>query len=513
MVEFSTARINPVARRTDCLVLGVYERREPTPSARRADEAAGGALGQVLADGDLAPAVGSTAVVRRPSGLPAKRVVLVRLGARSSLDDRAFRRAARSAARAVAGTGSVGATDFLAEAEVGGGGEGREAAREERPDEAWRVRAVAEAYGDATYRFAEGKSKPDAASVPRLRRVAVHSSGGGADGRAGARRALAEAAAIDAGKRLARDLGNRPGNVCTPSHLAERAAALAEEFEALSVEVLEEERMRELGMGALLAVARGSREPPKLVVVEYAGGNPDEAPVVLVGKGVTFDSGGISIKPAAAMDEMKFDMCGAASVLGAIRAAAELRLPLNVVSVVPAVENLPGGRACKPGDVVTSLSGQTIEILNTDAEGRLILCDAISYAERFDPDPVIDVATLTGACIIALGHVASGLFTNCQDLGDALRAAGARSGDRCWELPVWPEYEEALKSNFADVANVGGRPAGSVTAAVFLSRFARERRWAHLDVAGAAWESGKNKGATGRPVPLLVQYLIDRAGR
>ena len=509
MVEFSTARINPAARRADCLVLGVYERREPTPSAQRADEAAGGALGQVLADGDLAAAVGSTALVRRPPGLPAKRVLLVRLGARSDLDDRAFRRAARSAARAVAGTGSISVADCLAEAEVGGGGE----AGEEVRDEAWRVRTVAEAYGDAVYRFDEHKSEKDAASRPRLRRVAVHSPGGGPEARAAARRALAEAAAVDAGKRLARDLGNRPGNVCTPSHLAECAAALAEELEALSVEVLEEERMRELGMGALLAVARGSREPPKLIVVEYAGGNPDEAPVVLVGKGVTFDSGGISIKPAAAMDEMKFDMCGAASVLGAIRAAAELRLPLNVVSVVPTVENLPDGQACKPGDVVTSLSGQTIEILNTDAEGRLILCDAISYAERFDPDTVIDVATLTGACIIALGHVASGLFTNCPDLGGALRAAGARSGDRCWELPVWPEYEEALKSNFADVANVGGRPAGSVTAAVFLSRFARERRWAHLDVAGTAWTSGKSKGATGRPVPLLVQYLIDRAAR
>ena len=509
MVEFTTARINPAARRADCLVLGAYERRELTPSARQADEAAGGALGQVLADGDLAAAVGSTALVRRPPGLPAKRVVLVRLGARLGLDDRAFRRAARSAARAVAGTGSVGAADFLAEAEAGGGGD----AGEEVRDEAWRVRAVAEAYGDAAYRFDEGKSEKDAAAAPRLRRVAIHSSGAAPGARLTARRALAEAAAIDAGKRLARDLGNRPGNVCTPSHLAERAAALAEEFEALSVEVLEEERMRELGMGALLAVARGSREPPKLIVVEYAGGSPDEAPVVLVGKGVTFDSGGISIKPAAAMDEMKFDMCGAASVLGAIRAAAELRLPLNVVSVVPAVENLPGGRAVKPGDVVTSLSGQTVEILNTDAEGRLILCDAIGYAERFDPDTVIDVATLTGACIIALGHVASGLFTNCPDLGAALRAAGERSGDRCWELPVWPEYEEALKSNFADVANVGGRPAGSVTAAVFLSRFARDRRWAHLDVAGTAWTSGKNKGATGRPVPLLVQYLIDRAGR
>ena len=501
MVEFSTARINPVARRTDCLVLGVYDRREPTPSARRADEASGGALGQVLADGDLAPAVGSTVLVRRPPGLAAKRVMLVRLGARSGLDDRAFRRAVRSAAGAVASTGSQGAADFLGEAEA--------EAETGNSDEAWRVRTVAEAYGDAVYRFDECKSEPDAASRSRLRRVAVHSPGAVST----ARRALAEAAAIDAGKRLARDLGNRPGNVCTPSHLAECAVALAEEFEAVSTEVLEEERMRELGMGALLAVAHGSREPPKLVVVQYSGGRPDEAPVALIGKGVTFDSGGISIKPGAAMDEMKFDMCGAASVLGAVRAAAELGLPINVAAIVPAVENLPGGRACKPGDVVTSLSGQTIEILNTDAEGRLILCDAIGYAERYDPDTVIDVATLTGACIVALGHVASGLFTNCRELGDALQAAAARSGDRCWELPVWPEYEEALKSNFADVANVGGRPAGSVTAAVFLSRFARERRWAHLDVAGTAWESGKNKGATGRPVPLLVQFLIDRAAR
>ena len=501
MVEFSTARINPVARRTDCLVVGVYDRSGMTPSTRQVDEATQGAIAEVLADGDLSAAVGSTALLHRPRGVPAKRVLLVRLGARSGLDDRAFRRAAGAAARGVSGTGSRGAADCLGEAEV----EGR--------DEAWRVRAIAEAYGDAAYRFRECKSEKDGTSTPRLRRVAVHSSGGGTAGRAAARRALAEAVAVNGGKGLARDLGNRPGNVCTPTHLAECALALAGEFDSMSAEVLEEEQMGELGMGALLAVARGSRQPPKLIVVEYAGGEPGEAPVVLVGKGVTFDSGGISIKPAAAMDEMKFDMCGAASVLGAVRAAAELGLPINVTAVVPAVENLPDGQACKPGDIVTSLSGQTIEILNTDAEGRLILCDAISYAERYEPDTVIDVATLTGACVIALGHVASGLFTNSRELGDALLAAGEHSGDRCWELPVWPEYEEALKSNFADVANVGGRPAGSVTAAMFLARFTRERGWAHFDIAGTAWESGKNKGATGRPVPLLVQYLIDRAGR
>ena len=500
MVQLSTARINPLSRKTDCLVVGVYAGGDPTPSAQRADEATHGAIGRILADGDLSPASGSVALVRRPPGVPAKRVLLVRLGARGGLDERGFRRAVRAAARAVAATGSRGAADCLGEAAV----EGR--------DEPWRIRQIAEAYGDAVYRFDECKSEPGESSAPRLRRVAVHSSGGGSGGLAAARRALAEAAAITGGKRLARDLGNRPGNICTPAHLADCAIALAGEFDSLCAEVLEEERMRELGMGALLAVAGGSRQPPKLIVVKYAGGAPDEAPIVLVGKGVTFDSGGISIKPAAAMDEMKFDMCGAASVLGAVRASAELGLPLNVTAVVPAVENLPGGQACKPGDIVTSLSGQTIEILNTDAEGRLILCDAIGYAERFEPDTVIDVATLTGACVIALGHVASGLFTNSRELGDALLAASAASGDRCWELPVWPEYAEALKSNFADVANVGGRAAGSVTAAMFLSRFARERSWAHLDIAGTAWESGKSKGATGRPVPLLVQYLIDRSG-
>ena len=498
MVDFSTGRINPLSRRTDCLVLGVYERRRFTPAAQQVDEATGGALGQLVSDGDLSPAAGATVLLHRPRGISARRVLLVRLGARSGLDDRSFGQAVRAAVRAVAGTGSRGAADFLGEVEVPG------------RHETWRLRRIAEAYGDSVYRFDECKSGRDGPPRGRLRRVAVSA----AVDRAAARRALAEAAAIVAGKRLARDLANRPGNVCTPAHIAENAAALALEHSAVSVEVLEEERMRDLGMGALLAVARGSREPPKLIVVEYAGTNEADAPIVLVGKGVTFDSGGISIKPGAAMDEMKFDMCGAASVLGAIRAVAELGLPLNVVGLVPAVENLPDGNACKPGDIVTSMSGQTIEILNTDAEGRLILCDAMTYAERYDPDTVIDVATLTGACIVALGHVVSGLFTNSSELGEALLAAGASSGDPCWELPVWSEYEEPLKSNFADVANVGGgRAAGAVTAAAFLARFARERRWAHLDIAGTAWQSGKDKGATGRPVPLLVQYLLDRAGR
>jgi leucyl aminopeptidase len=311
---------------------------------------------------------------------------------------------------------------------------------------------------------------------------------------------------------LARDLGNLPANVCTPSYLADQARELAKRYR-MKVTVLEREDMEKLGMGALLSVARGSVQPPKLIVLEHRGGPRVQKPVALVGKGVTFDTGGISLKPSAEMDEMKFDMCGAASVLGTLKAAAEMKLPLNVVGVIPTTENMPGGRATKPGDIVTTLSGQTVEVLNTDAEGRLILCDALTYAERYDPAAVVDIATLTGACVIALGHVASGLFANEEGLARELLTAGETAYDRAWHMPLWDDYQEQLKSNFADFANIGGRPAGSVTAACFLSRFTRKFKWAHLDIAGTAWKSGREKGATGRPVPLLTQFLVNRAQR
>jgi leucyl aminopeptidase len=277
--------------------------------------------------------------------------------------------------------------------------------------------------------------------------------------------------------------------------------------------VLEQEDMEKHGMGALLSVARGSDQPPKLIVLEHRGVAKSQKQLALIGKGITFDTGGISLKPAPDMDEMKFDMCGAASVLGTLKAAGEMRLPVNIVGIIPTTENMPGGRATKPGDIVTTLSGQTVEILNTDAEGRLVLCDALTYAERFEPVAVIDIATLTGACVIALGHVASGLFANDDALARELLAAGDAAHDRAWHMPLWDEYQEQLKSNFADFANIGGRPAGSVTAACFLARFTRKFKWAHLDIAGVAWKSGKEKGATGRPVPLLTQFLIGRAGR
>jgi leucyl aminopeptidase len=308
---------------------------------------------------------------------------------------------------------------------------------------------------------------------------------------------------------LARDLGNLAPNICTPTYLAEQAMDMAKTYK-LKVTVLEQKDMENLGMGALLAVARGSRQPPKLIALEYWGGAKKGKPIVLVGKGVTFDTGGISLKPAAEMDEMKYDMCGAASVLGTIHAVAKMGLPVNVVGIIPATENMPGGNATKPGDVVTSMSGQTIEILNTDAEGRLILCDALAYIERYEPEAVIDIATLTGACVIALGHVASGLLSNDDELARELLDASERAVDRAWRLPLFDEYQEQLKSNFADMANIGGRAAGTITAACFLSRFTKKYRWAHLDIAGTAWKSGKEKGATGRPVPLLTQFLISR---
>ena len=309
---------------------------------------------------------------------------------------------------------------------------------------------------------------------------------------------------------LAKELGNLPGNVCTPTYLAEQAIKLGQQYDAVTTTILDEDKMAELGMGSLLSVSRGSRQPAKLITMNYQCAG-DAKPVVLVGKGLTFDAGGISLKPAAGMDEMKYDMCGSASVFGTISAIAELNLPINVVGVVPSSENMPDGDANKPGDIVISMAGKTIEILNTDAEGRLILCDALTYSERFNPEVVIDIATLTGAIIVALGSKTTGLMSNNQDLADDLLQAGRDSNDKAWQLPLWDEYQEQLDSNFADIANIGGKEAGSVTAACFLSRFTEKYTWAHLDIAGTAWKSGgKAKGATGRPVPMLVQYLLNR---
>jgi leucyl aminopeptidase len=323
---------------------------------------------------------------------------------------------------------------------------------------------------------------------------------------------LANGQALAAGVSLAKDLGNLPPNVCTPTYLAEQALALGKTHQ-FKVEVLEHDALKKLGMGSFLGVAQGSEEPPKFIIMQHLKGKKEQKPVVLVGKGITFDTGGISLKPGSDMDEMKYDMCGAASVIGTFKAIAAMNLPLNVIGVIPTCENMPDGRATRPGDVLTSMSGLTIEVLNTDAEGRLILCDALTYVERFEPSAVIDVATLTGACVIALGHHASGLFSNNDALAAELLQAGEVALDRAWHMPMWDDYQSLLDSNFADMANIGGRAAGSITAACFLARFAKKYDWAHLDVAGTAWKSGKEKGGTGRPVPLLTEFLVQRASK
>jgi leucyl aminopeptidase len=375
----------------------------------------------------------------------------------------------------------------------------------------WKVRQIVESARDSVYRFDQLKSEASAVKVPALRSIvcAIESR---RDQRRGDE-AVRDGIGISDGVDLAKDLGNLPGNICTPTYLAERARQLARSHKSVKVRVLGEAEMKRLGMGTLLSVSRGSQEPAKLITFEYNASRAKKRPAVLIGKGVTFDSGGISIKPAAQMDEMKFDMCGAASVMGAVKTAASLALPINLVGIVAATENLPGSAASKPGDIYTSMSGQSVEVLNTDAEGRLVLCDALTYAGRFKPDVVVDIATLTGACVIALGAQAAGLFSNNDSLAESLLDAGEFSYDRAWRMPLWEEYGEALKSNFADVANVGGREAGAITAASFLSRFASDYRWAHLDIAGVAWRGGKSKGSTGRPVRLLSQFLLDRAGR
>ena len=494
-MEYTVKSGDPARQRTACLVLGVFEKKVLSPAGEAIDKASDGFLGKLLGRGDLEGRAGQSLLLYEVPGIQARRLLLVGLGPRDKYGATAYRDAWVTAVRRLSETGSGEAVSTLASTAPEG----------VSTRAAFRDGVVAS--GSALYRFDRCKSKPDKPSSP-LKRLTLL-AGPGDDGGEAAR-GVAQGRAIALGVGVARDLGNLPGNICTPGYLAGQARALGRKSPKLRVEVLDEKRMKALGMGALLSVSRGSAQPAKLIVMTYRGGGARQKPVVFVGKGLTFDAGGISIKPAAQMDEMKYDMCGGASVFGAMAACLELQLPINFIGIVPASENLPDGDANKPGDIVTSLSGQTIEVLNTDAEGRLILCDALTYAERFKPAAVVDIATLTGACVVALGGQASGLMSNDDALADALLSAGLDSGDRAWRLPIWEEYQEQLKSNFADMANIGGREAGAITAGCFLARFTKGFSWAHLDIAGTAWLGGKEKGATGRPVPLLTQFLIDR---
>ena len=478
-----------------CAVVGVYEEGDLGIAGAQIDKQLDGLLGKLHGSGDFAGKLGDVMLLPTPAGTVAARVLLIGLGSRAAFGRKQYRKALQSAVQALAKTGASDAVVYLALETVPG------------LDVQYRARAVAEIFCSQLYKIPDLKTsaKPKA---PRLSSVAVAVAD--ARGEKAAAEGLRIGAAVGSGLALSRDMANLPPNVCTPRYLATRAQGLAKEFPSIKTKILDEKGIKALKMGAFLAVTQGSDQPPRLIVCEYHGAKKGAAPVCLVGKGITFDSGGISLKDPPAMDEMKFDMSGGAAVLGAMRAVAELQLPINLVVIVATCENMPSGGAVKPADIVTTMSGQTVEILNTDAEGRLILCDAITYSRRFKPAAVVDVATLTGACIVALGNHFSGLMSNDEALADELESAGVRADDRAWRLPIGEEYVDQLKSNFADIANVGGREGGACTAASFLSKFAKDLQWAHLDVAGTAWLSGAQKGSTGRPVPLLVDFLINR---
>jgi leucyl aminopeptidase len=482
----------------DCLVLGIFEDGELPEEAQSLDGAAGGRLKKWLGRGDFSGRTTETWLVAELPGVGASRVLLTGLGPRKNFGRKVWRRALTLAVSALTRT-RIASVAFAIE---------RPGAKE--LDDYYFGRAIAEIVGATLYRTNDLKStkKPKPHALQKIIAGPVRKAGVGA-----AERGLEHGEAIASAASLQRDLANLPANICTPTYLADQARALAKQHATLRVQILDEAAIRREKMGCLLAVSQGSHQAPRFIVLEHRGGKADMPPVVLVGKGVTFDSGGISLKDPPGMDEMKFDMSGAAAVIASMSLAARLRLPIRIIGLVAAVENMPSGHAVKPGDIATSASGLTVEILNTDAEGRLILCDALHYARRFNPAAVVDIATLTGACVVALGHHHSGAMGNDDALVRELVEAGARADDRAWQLPCTDDYAEQLKSNFADCANVGGREGGAITAAAFLSKFTQGLKWAHLDVAGTAYQAGAQKGSTGRPTPLLADFLIHRAKR
>ncbi|HVE48253.1 MAG TPA: leucyl aminopeptidase [Casimicrobiaceae bacterium] len=494
-MEFTIKSGSPEKQRSACVVVGVFDNRKLSLSAELIDRASNGYVSEIIRRGDMEGKLGSTLLLHNVRGTLADRVLLVGLGKERDFRDKEFRAAMRAAVKLLNETGSYEAVIYLTEEKV------------KRREVGWRVEHAVVVAMEAVYRFEQMKSQPTEVRRPlRKLTLSVPQRSDLNVGEKAAERGLA----ISHGMDLARDLANLPPNVCTPMHLGERARSLGNEFPDLKVQVLDRPQIEALGMGSFLSVANGSHQPPRFIVLEYMNSPRKARPFVLVGKGITFDTGGISIKPAADMDHMKFDMCGAASVFGTMRAMLEIKPPLSIVGLVPACENMPSGQSTKPGDIVKSMSGQTIEVLNTDAEGRLILADALTYAERYDPEAVVDVATLTGAMVIALGHVACGIFSNNDALSRALVTAGDEAYDRGWPMPLWDDYQDGLASNFADFANVAGRAGGSITAACFLSKFTRKYDWAHLDIAGIAYREGKEKGATGRPVPLLSTWLLSQ---
>ncbi len=480
---------------SNCIILGVYEDGTLPLSTQTVNTQTQGVIDHIQQRGDVNGKTGQTLFINYIPNSPLQRILLTGLGKPDKLNAKSYKKALSAAFNAIKKEKITKACCMLTDLDI-----------PSRTTD-WNIRQVIEQCHDAVYQYQATKSKPAEDNGIQLNHLSIWLAN---QTECNAEHALQQGIAIANGIELTKQLADLPGNICTPTYLAEQAQVLCQQHPTSRLEILEEKDMADLGMGALLSVSRGSRQPAKMIIIEYTGTDPETKPIALVGKGLTFDAGGISLKPGAGMDEMKYDMCGGASVLGTLKAAMEMQLPLNIVGIIPASENLPDGDANKPGDIVTSMAGITIEVLNTDAEGRLILCDALTYAKKYNPDVVIDMATLTGACLVALGRVPSGLLGNNDDLCNALTQAGETAGDTLWRLPIWEEYQEQLKSNFADVANIGGKDAGTITAACFLSRFTESFQWAHLDIAGTAWRSGNNKGATGRPVPLLCQYLLNR---
>lgn len=496
-MEFSVKSGSPEKQRSACIVVGVFEPRRLTSVAEQLDIISEGYISNLLRRGDLEGKAGQMLLLHHVPNVPSERVLLVGCGKERELNERQYKQIIAKTIQTLNETGSMEAVCFLTELHVKG------------HDTYWKIRQAVEAANDTIYNFYQLKTKKQAPRRP-LRKMVLNVST--RKELALGEKAIEHGNAIAAGVLVAKDVSNMPPNICNPKYLNLQAAELEQNYESLTLDTIGESKMAELKMDSYLAVGRGSENESIMSVIHHKGGESDQAPIVFVGKGLTFDSGGISIKPSAQMDEMKYDMCGASAVLGLMKTVAELNIPLNIIGVVAGCENMPDANAYRPGDILTTMSGQTVEVLNTDAEGRLVLCDALTYVERFEPDAVVDIATLTGACVIALGQHATAVLSSHNPLAHELLNASEQSSDRAWRLPLWDEYQEHIESPFADMANIGGRPAGTITAACFLSRFTKKYNWAHLDIAGTAWLGGARKGATGRPVPMLTQYLLNKAG-